>query len=201
MAERNNYDFQDLDEELIRLFKDIDAEEKFFYQGNYSIKTADIVEEINNKEFTGFLRSIFLEGKLFEMLVLQINQFHDDNRQDKLPQILRRSDVEKVKQMVELISEDLSQNHPVDYLAKEVGTNVNKLQDGFKHMFGLTVNKYEQQIKLDAAKEMLTSSENNISEIVTATGLNNRSYFSKVFKEKYGVSPKYFRKSERGKEV
>ena len=54
-----------------------------------------------------------------------------------------------------------------------------------------------QHIKLEAAKIMLMESEKNISEIVTAIGLNNRSYFSKIFKEKYGVSPKFFLKSRR----
>jgi YesN/AraC family two-component response regulator len=54
-----------------------------------------------------------------------------------------------------------------------------------------------QHIKLEAAKEMLKLSEKNISEIVTSIGLNNRSYFSKIFKEKYGVSPKYFLKNKK----
>ena len=189
---RNNYNFNGLNEDLKKLFQDSDAQERFFYQGNYSIKAADIVEDINKKQYTGFVRSIFLEGKLFEMLVLQVSQYHDDTQQEKLPQILRRSDVEKVKNTVDLIKSDLSQNHSVDFLAKEAGTNVNKLQDGFKHMYGLTVNKYMQQAKLEAAKDMLTSSEYNISQIVQLIGLNNRSYFSKIFKEKYGVNPKYF---------
>lgn len=197
LAHRNNYHFRDLDPMLQKLLTDSDANERFYYQGNYSIKAADIVEQIDNKEHTGFLRSIFLEGKLFDMLALQIAQFQDDQRDDRLPQILRRSDVEKVKRAVDIINGDLSQNFSVDYLAKKVGTNVNKLQDGFKHMFDLTVNKYAQQVKLEKAKELLSSSEYNISQIVALIGLNNRSYFSKIFKEKYGVSPKYFSGSRR----
>ncbi len=95
----------------------------------------------------------------------------------------------------------LATNHTVESLAKEAGTNVNKLQEGFKYVYDLTVNKYMQHIKLEAAKEMLHLSEKNISEIVTAIGLNNRSYFSKIFREKYGVSPKYFlRTSKKSKE-
>lgn len=189
---RNNYHFEGLDEKLQQLFKDSDAQEKFFYHGNYSIKAADIVEEIDNREFTGFMRSIFLEGKLFDMLVLQISQYQDDTRQEGSSQILRRSDVEKVRKTVDLIKNDLSQNHSVDFLAKQAGTNVNKLQEGFKHLYGLTVNKYMQQEKLEAAKNMLINSEYNISQIVQLIGLNNRSYFSKIFKEKYNVNPKHF---------
>ncbi len=109
--------------------------------------------------------------------------------------MLRRSDVEKVKRAADLVHADLSQNYSVDFLAKEVGTNVNKLQEGFKYMFNLTVNKYIQQAKLETAKELLTTTEYNISQVVDLIGLNNRSYFSKIFKERYGVKPKYFLKS------
>ncbi|MDT0651047.1 helix-turn-helix domain-containing protein [Autumnicola edwardsiae] len=196
-SRRNNHHFNGLPPELKQLFEDSVAEKKFFYHGNYSIKSADIVEEINNKVVEGFLRSIYLEAKLFEMLTLQIQQYKDDNQEVDLPQILRRSDIEKVEKAARLISDNLSENYSVEHLAKEVGTNVNKLQAGFKHLYGLTVNKYVQQVKLDASKEMLGNSEHNISEIVNLIGLNNRSYFSKIFKEKYGVSPKYFLSSKK----
>jgi len=199
-SRRNNHHFEGLPSELKQLFEDSVAEKKFFYHGNYSIKSADIVDEINKKVLEGFLRSIFLEAKLFEMLTLQIQQYKDDNQGDILPQILRRSDVEKVERASRLISDNLDQNYSVEHLAKEVGTNVNKLQEGFKHLYGLTVNKYVQQVKLDASKEMLGTTDHNISEIVGMIGLNNRSYFSKIFKERYGVSPKYFLKSDRDKD-
>lgn len=194
-SNRNNHHFNGLDPELKHLFEDSVAETKFFYQGNYSLKAADIVEEITRKDYEGFVRSLFLEGKLFDMLVIQIMQYQDDNREDKLPQIMRRSDVEKVNEAVRIIKSELSNNFSVEHLAKEVGTNVNKLQQGFKYSFDLTVNKYMQQVKLEKARELLESSEHNISEIVNLIGLSNRSYFSKIFKEKYGVSPKYLRKS------
>ena len=189
---RRNFGYKDLDPSLEKLFRDEVSRELFFYQGNYSIQAADIVEDMANKEHTGFLRSIYLEGKAYEMLAKQISQFCDDQENGNTSSLLRRSDVEKVKRAVEVINQDLKKNYSVEDLAKEVGTNVNKLQEGFKYMFDLTVNKYVQQVKLEAAKEMLTHTDHNISQIVGQIGLNNRSYFSKIFKEKYGVSPKYF---------
>lgn len=195
-SHRNQYRFIKFDPVLAEVFRDSVAEKIFFYQGNYSIKAADIVDEINNKDSEGFVRSVLVEGKALEMLSKQVAQYQDDHRDD-LPQILRRSDVEKVKRAAELIHNNLSQNHSVDYLAKEVGTNVNKLQEGFKYMFDLTVNKYVQQVKLEAARDLLTNTDHNISQIVNLIGLNNRSYFSKIFKEKYGVSPKYFLRNQK----
>ncbi|PTX44699.1 AraC family transcriptional regulator [Christiangramia gaetbulicola] len=196
-AHRSNYDFKDLDPTLKELFKDAVSEKQFFYQGNYSIKAADLMDDINAKDYTGFLRNLFLEGKAFEMLVIQIAQYEDDENGENLPKILRKSDIEKVDYVAKRIQGDLSTNLTVESLAKEAGTNVNKLQEGFKYIYNLTVNKYMQHVKLEAAKEMLNLSEKNISEIVTAIGLNNRSYFSKIFKEKYGVSPKYFLRSSK----
>lgn len=195
---RTNYGFRNLEPRLKSLFQDEVSRQEFFYQGNYSLKAADIMEEINTDEFSGFLRSIFLEGKSYQMLVVQIDQYQDDESIEKLPKILRKSDVHKVHYVAKRIEGDLATNHSVESLAKEAGTNVNKLQEGFKHVYDLTVNKYIQHKKLAAAKEMLMTSEKNISEIVISIGLNNRSYFSKVFKEKYGVNPKYFLKTRSG---
>ena len=177
-AHRRNYDFKDLDPTLKVLFQDAVAEKQFFYQGNYSIKAADIMNDITTKEFSGFLRSIFLEAKTFQMLVIQISQYQDDESGDKLPQILRQSDIEKVDYVVKRIQGDLGSNLTVESLAKEAGTNVNKLQEGFKYVYDLTVNKYMQHKKLEAAEEMLLTSDKNSSERVTAIGVNNRSYFS-----------------------
>ncbi len=194
---RSNHNFKDLDPTLIELFKDAVSKKQFFYQGNYSIKAADLMDKIDTLEYSGFLRSLFLEGKAFQMMAIQIAQYQDDENGDKLPQILRKSDIEKVDYVTKRIQGDLGSNLSVEALAKEAGTNVNKLQEGFKYIYKLTVNKYMQHKKLEAAKEMLMNSEKNISEIVVAIGLNNRSYFSKIFKEKYGVNPKYFLKTRK----
>lgn len=191
-SQRTNHSFQNLDPVLKEVFSDSVSDKKFFYQGNYSIRAADIMEEINGSRYHGFLQNLFLESKALQMLVIQIAQYHDDESEEKLPSILRKRDIEKVDYATKKILSDLGNNISVEKLAKEAGTNVNKLQEGFKHVYDLTVNKYIQHKKLEAAKEMLTNSEKNISEIVTSIGLNNRSYFSKIFKEKYGVNPKYF---------
>ena len=155
------------------------------------------MDEMISRKYRGIQRVIFLEGKSLEMLVIQISQYHDDQSRGNWPKILRKSDIKKVHHVAIRILANLGCNFTVESLAKEAGTNINKLQEGFKHEYNLTVNKYMQNKKLEAAKEMLMTSEKNISEIVTAIGLNNRSYFSKIFKEKYGVNPNYFLKTRK----
>lgn len=189
---RKNYNYEGLLPELQSLFKDPVAKNKFFYQGNYSLRAADLVEEIDGENLSGYLRLRFLEGKILEMLAVQIGEYQDNRREDKLPQALSRLDLEGVKKAVEIIKDNLDENFSLDELARETGLNLKKLQEGFRYLFGLTVNKYVQEIKLEAAKEMLQNSGLSITEVVERIGLKNASYFSKMFREKYGASPKYF---------
>lgn len=196
-AKRKNLNFTGLNPILKELFQDTIMSTSFYHQGNYSVKSADIIENIDNKNFQGFLKSIFLEGKLFEMLALQITQFHTQ-QENVISGTLRKADTIKVERAANLIKENVGINYSVGELAYEVETNANKLQNGFKVMFGMTINKFAQEEKLKAAKQFLSNSEYKISEIVDLIGLNNRSYFSKIFKEKYGFSPRYFLKEGTG---
>lgn len=191
---RKNHNFSDLEPALRHVFSDSTAAENFIYHGNYSLQAADIVKEIVLNQYTGMARSVFIEGKLLQILVLQIKQYQDEHREDRSPQMLRAYDAERVKKATEMINSHLSSNLSVEVLANEVGTNVNKLQDGFKQMYGLTVNKYAQQVKLKAARELLQEKEMNMSQVATSVGLNNVSYFVKIFKEKYGMTPGFFQK-------
>ena len=194
--EHVDYSLDTLHPRLQEVIENVHAEKSFLYSGNYSIGSANIIEAVRNKKLSGALRLIFLEGKTFDMLSKQLTIYENEQREEKRPQMLRQSDLEKVKQAADIIANNLDKNLAVEYLAKEVGTNVNKLQEGFRYTFDHTVNKHSQQLKLEAATEMLDKTDLNISEIVQKIGLNNRSYFAKIFREKYGVSPKYFLKNK-----
>ena len=77
-------------------------------------------------------------------------------------------------------------------LASRVGLNQNTLQEGFNHLYKKSVNQYIRDVRLHKAKVLMENSDLNITEITYKIGINSRSYFSKLFKEKYGVSPKAY---------
>ncbi|WP_245585041.1 helix-turn-helix domain-containing protein [Psychroserpens burtonensis] len=41
----------------------------------------------------------------------------------------------------------------------------------------------------------MRSADLNVSQVVYSIGFTSRSYFSKIFKEKYGITPNEYRKS------
>ena len=73
-----------------------------------------------------------------------------------------------------------------------IGLSASKLQEGFKDMHGRTVNNFICHIRLLKAEQLLKNSDLNISEIVYSLGWSSRSYFSKIFKEKYNCTPSFY---------
>lgn len=58
---------------------------------------------------------------------------------------------------------------------------------------GYTPNEYIRVIRLRKAAELLKEGEKNVSEVAYAVGLDNPYYFSKCFKEQFGMPPSQYR--------
>lgn len=74
-------------------------------------------------------------------------------------------------------------NQPIYYLSKLV-----------KQSTGHTYKELLQLKRLNQASYLLSSTQLSISDIISAVGYDNTSYFHRVFKERYGVTPKEYRK-------
>lgn len=87
-------------------------------------------------------------------------------------------------------------NTPLDVatLCDKLFVSKNRLYDAFKKAFGKTVNEYIWDERIKRAKELLLSGKNTTAEISFAVGIDNPAYFSKIFKERVGISPAAFRK-------
>lgn len=65
----------------------------------------------------------------------------------------------------------------------------------FKRNTGMTYSDYLNKIRMEQAKKLLLSTEYTIFEISEMTGYIDYSYFSKVFKKRYGITPSQYRKN------
>ena len=99
---------------------------------------------------------------------------------------------------MEIINERLQDLPTIDAIAAEVGLNPKKLQQGFREVFGSTVNSYIQGKRLHLAKTLLSNSEQSISAISEVIGYNSKSYLAKIFKAEYGLSPSEYRMKMKG---
>jgi len=182
-----------LDNTLETLFRDTTATQAFHYHGNYCVKMANLFKEIDEFDEKEFLRHLFLEGSAYKILTLQLMQYLDDGISAIHRSVLRKFELILVHEAVAFIDNEIMDYISVKKLAAVVGLNTNKLQSGFKLIHDNTVNEYVHNRRLDLGSNMLKNSEMTISEIVYKLGLTSRSYFSKIFKTKYGITPTVYR--------
>lgn len=65
-----------------------------------------------------------------------------------------------------------------------------------KRNTGLTFSQYLNDIKLHRAVEMLRNKDTQISNIAYESGFTSVPYFNRIFKRKYGCTPKEYRSVE-----
>ncbi len=79
-------------------------------------------------------------------------------------------------------------------IADELGVGYSKFRRMFKDYTGVSPAQYQAQLRLSKAKEMLTGSSRNVSEIAYELCFENAGQFSTFFRKKVGVTPTEFRK-------
>ncbi|WP_149276487.1 helix-turn-helix domain-containing protein [Pareuzebyella sediminis] len=189
----------EMNEELESLFRDVNGVNLFFYKGNYSLDIARCIEDIGDYGDTGLTKSVFVEGKCYEILAHYLKQYLDDLDSPGKRQILRKATVEKVKKAAKIINDDLNEVDNIKTLANKVGLNQNSLQNGFQKLYGASVNNYIRNARMEMGKTLIEQTDLNISEITYKIGISSRSYFSKLFKERFAMSPTQYRKKAEQK--
>ena len=91
----------------------------------------------------------------------------------------------------------------MNMLASELNMGRSKMFVRLKEVVGLTPNEFTLKLKLEEALRMLQEApQYNISEISYQLGFTSPRYFSRCFKDFYGVSPLAYRKEpSNGKEA
>ena len=59
----------------------------------------------------------------------------------------------------------------------------------------MQMNRLVTELKMEKAAHLLRETDMSIKEITNATGYNDQNYFSKLFKQKFGVSPTEYREA------
>lgn len=170
------------------------ANEEFFYAGSYNLKIGEKIEQLNAINQTGIVRNLLKEGILRIILAMEIQQHSDDlNCFSKEPNCLTLREMEEIKELSEAIKANPEEAFTIKSLSKKSGLSPNKLQEGFKMVHNRTVNDYITHMRVLKAEILIRTSDLNISEIVYCIGFTSRSYFSKIFKQKFNCSPKEYK--------
>ncbi|MET0634825.1 MAG: substrate-binding domain-containing protein [Chitinophagaceae bacterium] len=83
----------------------------------------------------------------------------------------------------------------VDEICRSIAISRVQLYRKIKSGLGVNVNDYILNTRLNKAKYLLQNDTLSISEISYSVGFSSASYFSTVFKTKFNISPKEFRRN------
>lgn len=102
---------------------------------------------------------------------------------------------ERLYVLTEFISRNYMKNITVHDMADVMNMSESNLYAVFKKAFGVSLVKYLNDYRLSAASEQLLQSNDSISSIAESVGISDQFYFSKLFKSKYSMSPRQYRKA------
>lgn len=187
-------EIKDLTPRLKKLFSDVDAKEAFYHDGFYGLDFKKLLQGLSKFEDRSLIRKLHLESNALDIFVNQIILFEDDILNEGEKTILRTNELSRVESIATFIKNNLRAKHMLDQLAIKAALNQNKLQAGFKYLYDQTVTEFINHNRLIKASILLHNSELSINEIGMEVGLDNPSYFSKVFKKQFGITPKEFKK-------
>ena len=91
------------------------------------------------------------------------------------------------------IKENVQKKICINDICDALKCSKSTLLTSFKAKYGITVNTYITDAKLDLAVHLLEDVDMTISEIAGETGFSDQSYFSKVFSAKFGIPPSEYR--------
>ena len=100
-----------------------------------------------------------------------------------------------VQQVLEYIADNYSKEITSTNVSSIFYMNHSYFCRKFKKAFSCCFSDYILAYRLEKAKIYLRTTNLNITEIAFRTGFNGCSYFSKTFKEQFGLSPLSYRKS------
>ena len=100
---------------------------------------------------------------------------------------------DRLVEVAKNISTSYDQNLPIEHYANIYGCSVNRFIVIFKENFGCTPREYITQQRLNTAENLLLNSNLSIKKISEAVGYEDPLYFSRIFKKRYGYSPREFK--------
>jgi len=182
---------------LQALSKNLNKKENFL-AANHSVgwdrRITEVVQSVRHCQFQGPTRYIFLESKMLELFVLQMEHLHSLQTSPGKDE-WRKEDREKMHAVREYIEQAYLEPLTLKALTHAFGLNEFKLKKGYKHFFKMTVFEHILQLRMQKAQDLLNEQQMTISEVAQFIGYDNTGSFSYEYKKRFGYSPSHVKRS------
>ncbi|KHE68735.1 helix-turn-helix transcriptional regulator [Halobacillus sp. BBL2006] len=128
--------------------------------------------------------------KLKEAMEFLISYFANVVKEWRMPS----SDHPMISQAYHIISSHLEKPITIQHIARELEISPSHLARKFKEHTGKTLKKVINEMKVSASVYYLQHSKRPIADISHQFVFCNQSYYTKKFKDQFGITPKQYRK-------
>ncbi|EJO5348689.1 helix-turn-helix transcriptional regulator [Clostridium botulinum] len=169
-------------------------EEKFCINNEYFVMRAnDKIKNIFSELYSipeSFQKAYF-KVKVLELLVF-LNVMDASKKEQE--EYYSHQQVEIIKQIKKLITEDFKHRYTIQELSKKYCISATTLKTYFKGIYGISMALYMKEYRMKKAAAMLRQTSNSVADIAISVAYQSQSKFAAAFKEIIGISPLEYRK-------
>ena len=164
--------------------------------GNYDFQTVrqfcDLCVQLQKDNFP---YALSVKSQTVSTLMFYLARLHDRLYTQRRHRVREASPhtvmIEKVRQYIQ---RNYANTVSLSEIADFVYTNPSYLSRIFKNETGITLSAYINQVRIEAAKQMITDTDELMIDIAIACGYNYIPHFNKIFKSFTGMTPTQYKK-------
>jgi YesN/AraC family two-component response regulator len=108
--------------------------------------------------------------------------------------VIESYDDRLMKELMEVMEENIdNSNLTVDELVSKIGIGRSVFFKKLKSLTGLAPVEFIREVRVKRAAQLIESGEYTISQVTYMVGCNDPRYFSRIFKQRFGITPSEYR--------
>ena len=164
----------------------------------YADKNQEIIKTIKKMDKELNAKKVFyqqaLKNHLLDILLVLLRNYGKKTKRNQ-KNFSKTCNIERLKDVFSHIQDNYNKKITLLRLSKIACMSPNSFCRFFKKVTGTTTSNYIMRIRLDHAKELLIKSDLSITQIAFEVGIEDHSYFDRIFRRFNDMSPNDFRKN------
>ncbi len=149
--------------------------------------SVDDIQDLMERHLSAELPSKKYVDSVIMPLVFMLEYYYENSYEDS------GNESKLYHKMVRYITENCHTRITMEELSQKFNYSVSTLSHLFMKRTNMSLPEYINSVRLNEAKWYLENSNSSVSEIALFLGYSSSNYFSSVFKDKCGITPKKYR--------
>ena len=173
----------------VSLRKILDGVQRPYSELSHSPPATNVIlNQIITCPYRGALKRLYLEAKALELIIPEMAPLNGPASKSAVS--FDKRDADLIRETEFFLRDNLENPPSLPELARRVGVNKNKLNQGFRRIFGTSVFDHLRILRLERARELLENDHKSVTEVAYEVGYTHPENFTRAFKRHFCTSPK-----------